>query len=96
MPLWVRAILRLLECVGLGLWISWMALVLSGGIYEVITGSPCDGFLFQMMFIGFPLFLFSVVLIPAACWRSRVVLLVARWLALFDLIALLVIRSMHP
>jgi|GEM_PF-5288253 len=73
-----------------------MTPVLAGGIYEVVTGSPSDGFLLMLMIFGFPLFAAVMLIVPVACWRVRKFLLLTRWAALFYLIVLIVIRYMQP
>lgn len=90
-----REILRLIECVGLGLWLALMTPVLAGGIYEIVTGSPSDGFLFMLMIYGFPLFAAVLLIVPVGCWKSKKCLNIARWGALFFLVTLVAIRLMR-
>ncbi|MCF7784781.1 MAG: hypothetical protein K9N47_01595 [Prosthecobacter sp.] len=91
-----RDVWRFIECVGLGLWFALMTPELAGGIYEVITGSPSDGFLFMLMIFVVPWFAAVMAIVPAACWRVRKFLLMTRWTAFFYLIVLIGIWCLQP
>lgn len=95
MKLWIAAPLRLVECVGLGWFISFLAFAIPGGIYEAITGSPSDGFNFTLFLFGSPLMLIMLVVLPAMIWRSVNVKRACWWLLLFLLLLLAVMRLLH-
>lgn len=78
----VLKVLWLAECLALGIWIAMMPMVIAGGIYEMATGSPSDGFFFSMIpwnLVMIPLLLLAV---PLMCWKGGTPLRICRWLAL--------------
>lgn len=86
-----RDVLRFIECVSLGLWIALMPFVLAGGIYEIVTGSPSDGFLFILMFFAVPWFAFMMIVVPQGCWNHKRLRLCCRWLSLLLFFGLLMV-----
>lgn len=86
-----RDALRFIQCLGLGLWIAVMPFVLAGGIYEIVTGSPSDGFLFETIVFIVPWFAVVMVVVPVACWNHQAFLVLSRWLAMLFLAVLLLI-----
>lgn len=70
MQIWMATLLKLIEAVILGAGIVFLSLGNAGGIYEITKGGPSDGFLFNVMFFGFPLIILALCCLPFAINRS--------------------------
>lgn len=88
-------LLRLVECIGLGCFISLLAFAIPGGAYEAITDSPSDGFNFTLFLFGSPLLLIMLIVLPVAIWQSVKVKKVCWRLLLFLLLLLVVLSLLH-
>lgn len=77
-----RGVLRLIECVGLGLWIALTPLALAGGLYEIVTGYPSDGFLFSLSLFVVPWSVAVMCVVPVSCWNGEDFLFRSRQVAI--------------
>lgn len=91
----LRDMLHLVEGVVLGFWIAVMPVVLAGGIYEVVTGGPSDGFLFGLMFFAFAWFAAVLAVVPVACCKAARFRVLCRWISLIMLAGLMWIWSQN-
>lgn len=88
-------LLRLIECLGLALLISFFSFAIPGGIYELITGSPSDGFNFDLFLFGSPIFVIMLITLPVAIWQNPKVKSVCWKSLLLFATMMVVIRLLH-
>jgi hypothetical protein len=95
MSSFLSKLLRLVECLGLAVLISFLTFASLGGFYEAATGSPSDGFNFTLLLFGSPVFLLLVIALTLAAWRNLRVKRVCWWLVLSLLGMIVVIRLLQ-
>ena len=86
---------RALESVFHGLAAPFLLMAVAGGLYEIVTGSPSDGFLFSLMMFGLPIWMIIIVGIPLTCWHSVKAKLVCRVIVITCFCTILGIRAFN-
>ena len=91
----IVGLLRLIECLGLGVFISFFAFAIPGGVYEIVTGSPSDTFNLVLLLFGSPVFLAMLIGLPIAIWGNVKVKRACWWLVLLLVASIVVIRGLQ-